>query len=67
MSLTWSRYRELGLKIVSLEDNCSRTPKKPSMAGKNKDDRTGYPFKMFLEESLKRQRNKMMENFAQIL
>jgi hypothetical protein len=42
-------------------------PKKLSMVGKNKDDRTGYPFKMFPEESLERQRNDMMERFAQIL
>jgi len=37
------------------------------MAGENKDDRTIYPFKMLLKKSLERQRNDMMENFAQIL
>jgi hypothetical protein len=32
MSPTRSEYRKLGLKLVSLEENRSRTPKKPSMA-----------------------------------
>jgi hypothetical protein len=62
-----ARYRELGLELVSLEVNCSRTPRKTSMASENKYDEIGYPFKVFLEESLERQRNEMMENFAQIL
>jgi hypothetical protein len=61
MSPTRSGYRELGLELVSLEENCSRTPKKPSMVGENKDDGTGDPFKMLLEEALERQRNEMME------
>ena len=43
---------ELGLEIVSLEEKRSRTPKQPLMAGENKDDETGDPFKMLLEESL---------------
>jgi hypothetical protein len=67
MSLTQSWYRELGLELVSLEKNCSSTPNKPSMAGEIKYEGTIYHFKMFLEESLERQRNVMMENFAQIL
>jgi hypothetical protein len=67
MSPTRSGYRELGLELVSLEENFSHTPKKPSMVGEKKYDGTGDPFKMFLEESLERQRNEMMDNFAQIL
>jgi hypothetical protein len=67
MSPTWSGYRELGLELVSLEEKFSCMPKKPPMVGENKDDGTGDPFKMFLEESLERQRNEMMDNFAQIL
>jgi hypothetical protein len=67
MSPTRSGYRELGLELVSLEENFSRMPKKPSMVGKNKYDGTRDPFKMLLEEALERQRNKMMDNFAQIL
>jgi hypothetical protein len=67
MSLMCSGYRELDLVLVSLEENFSRTPKKPSMDGKNKYDEIGDPFKMLLEEALERQRNEMMDNFAQIL
>jgi hypothetical protein len=37
------------------------------MAGENKYDGTGDPFKMLLEEALKQQRNEMMDRFAQIL
>jgi hypothetical protein len=37
------------------------------MGDEKKDDGVGDPFKMLLEESLARKRNKMMDNFAQIL
>jgi hypothetical protein len=37
------------------------------MGVEKKDDGVGDSFKMFLEEALARQRNKMMDNFAQIL
>jgi hypothetical protein len=37
------------------------------MAGENKDDGTGDPFKMLLEESLTQKRNEMMDSFVQIL
>jgi hypothetical protein len=50
--LTRSGYRELGLKIVSLEDILSHPPKKPLMEEENLDDGEGDPFKMLLEESL---------------
>jgi hypothetical protein len=62
-----SRYKELGLELVSLEEKSSCTPKRHLMVGENKDDGTGDPFKMFLEESLTQQRNEMMYSFAQIL
>jgi hypothetical protein len=67
MSPTRSEYKELGLELVSLEDQSSHTPKRPLMAGENKYDGIGYPFKMFLEEPLTQQRNEMMDSFAQIL
>jgi hypothetical protein len=38
MSPTRSEYNKLGLELVSLEDNLSRTPKKPSMVEENKND-----------------------------
>ena len=62
-----SEYKELGLEVVSLEDKISRTPKRPLMVGENKHEGKGDIFKMFLEESLTQQRNKMMDSFAQIL
>jgi hypothetical protein len=52
MPPTRSGYKELGLDLVSLKEKISRTPKQPLMVGENKDDGIGYPFKMFLEESL---------------
>jgi hypothetical protein len=67
MSRTRSEYKELGLELVSLEEKISRTPKRPLMAGEKKDDRTGDPFKLLIEESLTQQRNEMIDSFTQIL
>jgi hypothetical protein len=67
MSPTRSEYKELGLKIVSLEDKGSRTPKQPLMAGEKKDDKTGDPFKLLIEEALMQQSNEMMASFVKIL
>jgi hypothetical protein len=67
MSLMRSGYRELGIKLVSLEENFSCTHKKLSMVGEKKDNGIRDPFKMLLEEALEHQRNKMMDNFAQIV
>jgi hypothetical protein len=67
MSPTRSGYKELGIKLVSLDEKSSRMPKKPSMVGENKDDGIGEPFKLLLEEALVQQRNTMMDNFTQIL
>jgi hypothetical protein len=39
MSPTRSEYRKLGLELVSLEENHSHMPKKPSMEEENKNDR----------------------------
>ena len=62
-----SEYSKLGLEFVSLEDNFSHTPKKPSMAEEKKNDRAGDYINMLLEKDLTRQRDKMMENFSHIL
>jgi hypothetical protein len=62
-----SGYKELGLDLVSLEDKISRTPKRPLMARENKYYRTGYPFKMLLEEAPMQQGNEMKDIFTQIL
>jgi hypothetical protein len=67
MSPTRSEYKELGLKLVSIEEKSSHMPKRPLMAGENKDDGTKDPFKLLIEEALMQQRNEMMDSFAQIL
>jgi hypothetical protein len=67
MSPTRSGYRKLGLELVSLEDNRSRTPKKPSMAEEKKIDGADDPISLLLEQALTRQRDEMMENFSHIL
>jgi hypothetical protein len=67
MSPTRSEYRKLGLELVSLEYNLSRTPKKPSMAEEKKNDGADDPINLLLEQALTRQRDEMMENFSHIL
>jgi hypothetical protein len=67
MSLTWSEYSKLGLELVSIEDNHSHMPKKPSMAEEKKNNRAYDPINMLLEKALTRQRDEMMENISHIL
>jgi hypothetical protein len=67
MSPTRSEYSKLGLELVSLEENRSHTPKKPSMAEENKNDGVEYSINLFLEQALMRQRDEMMKNFTDIL
>ena len=67
MSPTRSKYSKLGLEFVSLKDNRSRTPKKPSMEEEKKNDGADDPINLLLEQALMRQRDEMMENFAHIL
>jgi hypothetical protein len=67
MSPTRFEYSKLGLDIVSLEDNLSCTPNKPSMAEENKNDGANDPINLLLEQALTRQRDEMMENFSHIL
>jgi hypothetical protein len=52
MSLTRSRYRELGLELVSLGDDHSCWPKKPPMMEEKRDDGAGHSLKMLINESL---------------
>jgi hypothetical protein len=67
MSSTRSKYRNLGLEHFPLEDNRSRTPKKPSMVEEKKNDEADDPIKLLFEQALTRQRDEMMENFFHIL
>ena len=59
-----SKYREFGLELVSLDHY--RRPKRPPMAEEKRDDGAGYPINSLFEEALMRQRNEMMDGFAQI-
>jgi hypothetical protein len=54
MSPTRSEYSNLGLELVSLEDNHSHTPKKPSMAKENKIEGADDPINLLLEKALTR-------------
>ena len=54
MSPTRSEYSKLGLELVSLEENFSRTPKKPSMAEKKKNDGADDHISLLLEQALTR-------------
>jgi hypothetical protein len=67
MSPTRFEYRKLGLKLVSLEENISCMPKKPSMAEEKKNDGADDSINLLLEQALTRQRDEMMENFSHIL
>ena len=49
-----SEYRKLGLKLVSLKENRSCTPKKPSMAKEKKNDGADDPISLLLEQALTR-------------
>ena len=52
MSPTRSEYRNLGLKLVSLEGNHSRMPKKPSMEEENKNNRAEDSINLLLEQDI---------------
>jgi hypothetical protein len=52
MYLMRSEYSKLGLELVSLEDNLSHTPKKPSMAEEKKNDEAEDSINMLLEKYL---------------
>jgi hypothetical protein len=67
MSPTRSGYKELGLDLVEPLQDQSRKPRRPPMGEEKKDEGAGDPIKMLLEEALEKQRNAMMDNFAQIL
>jgi hypothetical protein len=52
MSPTRSEYSKLGLELVSLEENRSRMPKKPSMVEENKKDGAEDSINILLEQAL---------------
>jgi hypothetical protein len=54
MSPTRYEYIKLGLEFVSLEDNLSHTPKKPSMVEEKKNNGVDDPISLLLEQALTR-------------
>ena len=54
MSLMRSKYRNLGLELVSLEENFSHTPKKPSMEEENKNEGAKDSINLFIDQALVR-------------
>jgi hypothetical protein len=67
MSLTRYEYIKLGIKLVSLEENISCTPNKPSMVEENKNHGGDDSINLFLEKALTQQRDEMMDIFSHIL
>jgi hypothetical protein len=67
MSPTSLGYRELGLKLVYIEENCSLQPKKPPMEEEKRDVGGEYNLNILLTEALVQQRNDVLENVPQIL
>jgi hypothetical protein len=67
MSPTRSGYKELGLDLVEPLRDQPRKPRRLPMGEEKKYEGAGDPIKMLLEEALEKQRNAMMDNFAQIL
>ena len=64
---TRSGYKELGLDLVEPLQDQPRKPQRTPMGDEKKDEGAGDPIKILLEEALEKQRNVMMDNFAQIL
>jgi hypothetical protein len=67
MSSTRSGYKELGIDLVEPLQDQPRKPRHPPMGDKKKEKGEGDPIKIFIEGALEKQRNTMMDNFAQIL
>ena len=67
MSPMRSGYKELGLDLVEPLQDQPRKPRHPPMGDEKKDEGAGDPIKIFVEGALEKQRNAMMDNFAQIL
>jgi hypothetical protein len=60
-------YKGLGLDLAEPLQYHPRKPQQPPMGEENKDEGAGDPMKLLFEEALEKQRNAMMDNFAQIL
>ena len=67
MSPTRAGYKELGLDLVEPLQDQPHKSRRPPMGDDKKDEGVEDPIKIFLEEALEKQRNVMIDNFAQIL
>ena len=67
MSPTRSGYKELGLDLVEPLQDQPHNPRRTPMGDKRKDEGARYPIEILLVEAFEKQRNAMMDNFAQIL
>jgi hypothetical protein len=67
MSPTRSGYKVLGLDMVEPLQDQPRKPRRSPMGEENKYEGARDPIKMLLDEALEKQRNAMMDNFAQII
>ena len=67
MSPTRSGHKELGLNLVEPLQDQTHKPQWLPMGDEKKDEGAGDSIKILLEEALEKQRNAMMDNFAQIL
>jgi hypothetical protein len=67
MSLTRYRYDKLGFEPIHLLQDQSLQARQKPMGDEKKDDGERDPFKNLLEEELAQKRNKIMDNFTQIL
>ena len=67
MSPTWLRYKELVIYLVEpLQDQPCKS-RRPHIGEEKKDEGSGDPIKIFLEEALEKKRNMMMEKVSHIL
>ena len=67
MSPMRSGYKELGLDLVEPLHDQPHKPRRTPMGDEKKYEGAGDPIKILLEEVLEKQRNTMMDKFAQIL
>ena len=67
MSPTRSKYKEFGLDPIAPIQDQPHKPWWTPMAEGKKYEGAEDPIKILLEEALEKQRNTMMDNFAQIL
>ena len=67
MSPTSAGYKELGVDLVEPLQGQPCKSRWPPLGDEKKDEGAEDPIKMLLEEALEKQRNAMMDKFAQIL